>query len=289
MCTLMLCSSFMKVLVTGCAGLVGGAVCEALALRGDSVVAFDAKASQDILDIESIESAAAVCDAIIHCAALLGTPEQSSSQIVNVNLQGTWNVLSSARSAKISKVVFLSSVDVLGVFKGERTPDFLPLDESHRCYPSTAYAISKYLAEEMCRLFTLGGETSIVCLRPPGVWESPSTYQWITTEREKRAAFEYDPFWEYGAFIDVRDLATACLAALEPAVTGFHSLFVSSDDITTSGRTSVQLSRQLLPNVEWRGGNEFDENPFRTLLSNDAAKRVLSWQPKHLWMDFASP
>ena len=205
---------------------------------------------------------------------------------MDVNLQGTWNVLLAARSAGIGKVVFLSSVDVLGVFKGERNPDFLPLDETHPSRPNTTYGMSKYLAEEMCRLFARNTDTCVVCLRPPGVWAFPSTYQWVVSEREKRAAFEHDPFWEYGAFIDVRDLASACVCALDPSVAGFHSLLVSSDDITTSGRTSRTLSQDLLPKVEWRGGREYDEQPYRTLVKNDAAKRVLNWQPRHLWAHY---
>jgi UDP-glucose 4-epimerase len=277
----------MKVLVTGNEGLVGKAVCSALASRGHSFVGFDVANSCNILDPRALDNAAESCDAIVHAAALLGFPGQTSAEIMEVNLQGTWNVLTSALAQDISRVVFLSSVDVLGVFKGERAPDFLPLDESHACYPSTPYAISKYVAEEMCAVFASAYGTSIVCLRPPGVWEAPATYEWIASERKKRAAFEWDPFWEYGAFIDVRDLAEACMSSLDAEIAGSHSVFVSSNDITTSGQTSFDLSKKIHPEIEWRGGSEFDGDPYRTLLSNDAAKRLLDWEPTHLWSDFA--
>lgn len=277
----------MKVLVTGSEGLVGNAVCTALVEQGHTFVGFDVATSGDILDFPALIESAHPCDAIVHSAALLGHPGQTPGQIMEVNLQGTWNVLSCALANKISRIVFLSSVDVLGVFKGERAPDFLPLDESHRCYPRTPYAISKHLAEVMCDVFASAHDMDIVSLRPPGVWEAPTTYEWIATERQRRAAFEWDPFWEYGAFIDVRDLAQACISSLEAKLRGSHSVFVTSDDITTSGQTSIALSKKLHPNIEWRGGTVFDEHPFRTLVSNEAAKRLLNWEPAHLWSHFS--
>lgn len=276
----------MKVLVTGSEGLIGSAVCTSLAARGHAYVGFDIANADNILDLPTLERAAASCDAILHSAALLGLPTQTSAEIMRVNLQGTWNVLSAALVHNISRLVFLSSVDVLGIFKGERAPDFLPLDETHACYPQTPYAISKFLAEEMCRVFASAHDISIVSLRPPGVWQSPSTYDWIDNERKHRAAFEWDPYWEYGAFIDVRDLAEACINGLDAELSGAHTVFVSSNDITTSGQTSYALSKKLHPDTEWRGGDEFDSDPYRTLLSNEAAKQLLGWAPSHLWTDF---
>lgn len=278
----------MKILVTGSEGLVGKVVRSTLANQGHTVVGFDVATSGDVLDFHGLKEVARSCEGIVHSAALLGLPGQTPGQIMEVNLQGTWNVLSCALANDIHRIVFLSSVDVLGIFKGEKAPDFLPLDESHDCYPSTPYAISKYLAEEMCEVFASAHKLNIVCLRPPGVWEAPATYEWIGAEREKRAAFEWDPYWEYGAFIDVRDLAQACLSGLEAEISGHHSVFVSSNDITTSGQTSFDLSNNLHPNIEWRGGIEFEENPFRTLLSNDAARKLLKWEPVHLWSHFAN-
>ncbi len=240
--------------------------------HGHSFAGFDVANSLNILEPNSIAEAANSCDAIVHSAALLGFPGQSPAQIMEVNLQGTWNVLYATLAADIPRIVFLSRVDVLGLFKGERTPDFLPLDESHPCYPSTPYAIPKYLAEELCDVFASAHGKTVVSLRPPGVWEAPNTYEWVTHEREKRPEFEWDPFWEYGAFIDVRDLAEACVSSLDADVAGYHSVFVSSDDIQTSGMTSRELTQKLHPNVEWRGNSEFEDNPYKTLLSNDAAK-----------------
>ena len=160
----------MRVLVTGSSGSVGRQIVSDLATHNHSVVEYDLAKGQDILDLVALLDAAHGCEVVIHAAALLGLPGQNDHDIMAVNLQGTWNVLSAAQEAGIPRVVFLSSVDTLGVFKGERVPDYLPLDDTHPCYPTTPYAISKYLAEAMCHFFSASTDVSVVCLRPPGVW-----------------------------------------------------------------------------------------------------------------------
>jgi len=192
-----------------------------------------------------------------------------------------------AREAGIRRVVFLSSVDALGVFKGERAPDYLPLDDAHLCYPATPYGISKLLSESMCRLFSESSEVSVICLRPPGVW-TDETYAWIQSKRAKRAELEWEPFWEYGAFIDVQDLSRACICALTCKVERFACLLVSSADISisTSGRTSRELAEYVMPDVKWRGGAEFEAEPFRSLLNIENAKSTLGWTPRRSWQAY---
>ncbi|MFC1799396.1 NAD-dependent epimerase/dehydratase family protein [Candidatus Eisenbacteria bacterium] len=275
----------MKVLITGSSGLVGSQVASDLAASDDTVVGYDLVAGQDILDSITLRGAARGCDAIVHSAALLGLPGQDDDKIMATNLQGTWNVLSAAREAGTGRVVFLSSVDALGVFKGERAPDYLPLDDDHPCNPATPYGISKLLAESMCRLFTESSGISVICLRPPGVWTG-ETYDWIQSERAKRAEFEWAPFWEYGAFIDVRDLSRACICALTCKVERFACLLVSSADISTSGRTSRELADFVMPDVEWRGGSEFEAEPFRSLVAIENARSTLGWTPQYLWRSY---
>ena len=203
----------MRVLVTGSRGLVGSAVTEELENARHTALGFDLRDGQDVLQLATLSTAMRDCDAVVHAAALLGTEGESAERIMEVNVLGTWSVLCAAGAAQVKRVVFLSSVDVLGVFKGERAPDYLPLDDAHRCYPSTPYGMSKYLAEVMCRCVAEGSDMRVVALRPPGVW-TQDTYGMIALERAKRREFEWDPFWEYGAFIDVRDLSLACLQAL---------------------------------------------------------------------------
>ena len=275
----------MKVLVTGSAGLVGTAVVSEFRDSGHTVVEYDLLNGLDVLEVDSLRASMRGCDAILHAAALLGRPGETAEQIMNVNLQGTWNVLSAACDLGVERVGFVSSVDALGLFKGERAPDYLPIDDDHVCHPRTPYAISKYLAEQMCRLSASVHGPTVICLRPPGVW-SEGTYEWVQAQRAKRPEFEWDPFWEYGAFVDVRDLARAGVRSVECEFEGFACVAIASSDITTSGRTSRELAKMVHPTVEWRGGEEYAQDQHRTLIDIEGARRILNWCPEHTWKAF---
>ena len=275
----------MNVLVTGSRGLVGTAVMRALRAAGDDAIAYDVAEGRDILDPATLERCMRGCDAVVHGAALLGRPGDDPQRIMSVNLQGSWNVLACARALGVRHIVFLSSVDALGVFKGARAPDYLPLDDTHPCRPGTPYGISKRLSEEMCRLSCAAGDVSVVCLRPPGIW-TEATYLRVQANRAAQPEYEWSPFWEYGAFVDVRDLAHACVQAAKLGLDGFHCVAVASADISTSGPTSREWAARLHPQVEWRGGAEYEADPYRGLVDIGAAQKLLDWKPEHSWHAF---
>ena len=272
----------MRVLVTGNEGLIGSRVASTLSKAGHKVVGFDLLSGPDVLDSGAVRTAAQGCQAIVHLAALVDTSSEAGHDVVAVNLLGTWNVLSAAVEAGVERVVFYSSVNALGVFKGERAPDYLPLDDDHPCYPSSPYGISKRLAEEMCRHFTEVTGISTICLRPPGVF-AEATYQRIRSRREANPEFEWTPYWEYGAFLDVRDAAEAARCALRCANPGHVTVLLCAADISSSGKTSRELVQAIHPDVPWRGGREFEREPYRALLETRRARDILGWTPRYTW------
>ena len=104
--------------------------------------------------------------------------------------------------------------------------------------------------------------------------------------RSARPSYEWDPYWEYGAFLDVRDLALASVRALECDLVGSRNLLVASSDITTSGKTSRELSESVHPDVEWRGGVEYEADAYRALIDIEPARQLLRWRPQHTWRSF---
>ena len=275
----------MNVLVTGSSGRVGSSLVREAVEGGYDVECFDLEDGKDVLDFLQLESAAQGCDAIIHLAALMEVNDEQPDELMRVNIGGTANVLAAAESHGIRRIVYMSSAAVLGVFQGHRAPDYLPLDGSHPCYPTTPYELSKQEGETRCRQFTSSGSGSVVCLRPPGVW-SPDTYLAIQERRAADPEFEWSPYWEYGAFIDVRDLARASLAALHAPVEGVAVLLVASSDISSGGASSRQLAERLHPDVEWRGGSIFQDEPYRGLVDLERARRILGWEPRYTWRAF---
>jgi UDP-glucose 4-epimerase len=272
----------MRVLITGNKGFIGRRVEQRLTDAGYDVIGYDVADGFDILNPELLGKRAEGCNAIVHLAAIEG---QSDARVMETNLVGTWNVLQAGSQAKVEKIIFMSSVDVLGVFQGEGIPKYLPLDDDYPCHPSSTYAISKKLAEDMCSYFSKRSQIPVICFRPPGVWDE-TTYLKITNARKKRPEYEWDPYWEYSAFLDVRDLAEAIVLALKKDVKGFHSLLLSSDDITTSGMTSLGLVKKLLPGLSWKGGPEYTAEPFSALVKTKRAREVLGWSPRYSWREF---
>ena len=275
----------MRALVTGSNGLVGSEVVRLLTDRGVEVVPFDVADGLDILDESSLESAMAGCDAVVHSAALLEAPADRPERLLRVNVDGTSNVHLAAEALGTRRVVFLSSVSVLGVFKGHRRPDYLPLDLDHPCYPSTEYEESKLEAERLCSEIARGGRVSVVSLRPPGVWR-PETYKAIHRARQADPMYEWQPYWEYGAFLDVRDLAEACWAGVCAELEGHVVLMVASSDISTSGRSTLEWVQAIHPDIEWRGDDAFVDQPYRTLIGIGEARQVLGWEPRFTWKAF---
>lgn len=294
----------MRVLVTGSAGLVGRAVIAELARRGDEVVEFDlasraSRASRarpsrptgpdrsdrtdglDIRDPRAVDRATEGCDAVVHLAALMPGAGDARA-ILDTNVLGTFHVLRAAERHRLARVVFVSSAAVLGCFGGQGEPEYLPLDDDHPVRPVGEYANAKALGEQMCASLTTMTGVPTICLRPPGVF-GPETYRTIRRLRVENPEYEWSPVWEYGAFIDVRDLAGAVVAALTAPVCGHHRLLVCADDVSSATLDSVALVRQLRPRLPWRGGADYARDPYRALIDSGPARTLLGWAPRHRW------
>lgn len=156
---------YKKVLVTGGAGCIGIQVCKELSQRGIPVCLFDLPEqisrvekllSPDmgiyygsILDCSSLRDAMAGCDAVIHLAAYLGVRRTETNRLrcLEININGTKNVLDCAIQHRIKKIVFASSSEVYG------EPLHNPVTEKAHTQGKTVYAISKLAGEELCKAY----------------------------------------------------------------------------------------------------------------------------------------
>ncbi len=277
----------MKICITGSSGLVGRVTVQYLENAGFDVITYDLSDGQDILNYTQLKQASLDCAVIVHLAALDETSESpigpratgSPEKIFAVNVQGTKNVLEAAKENAVPKVIVLSSVDVFGVFMGQGTPDYLPLDDNHPVRPHGPYAESKAAAENLCEKFTEDTHIPTVCLRSPGIFTA-DTYRFIKAKRLENPDFEWSPYWEYGAFLDVRDAADAILKAIQAPVSGHHRLIICAEDISSSDLDSFSLVQKIMPEVEWRGREDYG---FKALLDSSEAKRVISFNPMYTW------
>jgi dihydroflavonol-4-reductase len=152
-----------RALVTGATGFVGAAVARALLRQGWSVRALVRLQSDrrnlaplalevvdgDLNDAESLQRAAAGCEALLHVAADYRLGARDPQALYRTNVEGTRNVLHAARAAGIGRIVYTSSVATIGL-----PADGTPGDETTPVSVADMighYKRSKFLAEQVAR------------------------------------------------------------------------------------------------------------------------------------------
>jgi nucleoside-diphosphate-sugar epimerase len=276
----------MRVLVTGDRGKVGSAVAGLLGRRGHEVVGFDRADGADILDLAAVRRAAAGCGAIVHLAALAHDSAGCPDQIMAVNVQGTWHVLLAAEAAGVNRVVSFSSMQVFGIAEGERLPDYFPVDDAHPRRAMRPYGLSKRLAEDLCEGFTARTGIATIALRPVSVWDE-AEYARVEDRWRSQPRSEWEPFWEYGAFVDARDVATAVHHALAVPIEGHHRALLCAADICATA-PSLDLTSRLAPFVPVSDPGRYQADPRAALIDCSIAATTLGWRPAHRWSQRAS-
>ena len=109
----------MKVLVTGASGMLGGAVADALAARGDDVTVLQRRPSglrhrevlADVVDAAAVRAAVTGQDAVVHLAAKVDI-QGRYRDFARVNITGTRNVVSACRHEGVARLVHVSTPSV---------------------------------------------------------------------------------------------------------------------------------------------------------------------------------
>jgi dihydroflavonol-4-reductase len=159
----------MRTFVTGGTGFIGGAVVRRLVQEGHEVRALVRPGSDtqqleglpvervegDLKDPESLRRGVARCDWVFHVAALYAYWGHPWEDFYQTNVEGTRHVLEAARDEMVERVVYTSSIAVLGVHKdGTPATEDTPSSLEDRIGP---YQRSKFLAEEVAHDFAREG------------------------------------------------------------------------------------------------------------------------------------
>lgn len=135
------------VVVTGATGFVGKRLVSRLTNLGYQVVPISRKLGLDICSKETLENIGPF-DYMIHLAARTFVPDSYSDieKFFLTNVLGTLNCLELCRNSAAS-MSFASSY-VYG------PPAYLPIDELHPVNPWNPYAVTKIMAEDLCKMYS---------------------------------------------------------------------------------------------------------------------------------------
>jgi nucleoside-diphosphate-sugar epimerase len=167
----------MRALVTGGAGFIGSHITERLVKEGYKVTVVDDLSTGNIKNLESVIDKIkfvegsilelkllqeiSKVDYIFHEAALPSVQRsiREPRRTIEVNVNGTLNVLIAARDNKVKKVIFASSSSVYGERKGKKKKEVM------KSQPLSPYAASKLMSEHLCKVFSHVYGLPTICLR----------------------------------------------------------------------------------------------------------------------------
>lgn len=165
--------------VTGATGFVGSALCEAMAVTGLEFVPLirrmgahstPARVVGDIGPHTNWQESLAGLDCVVHCAAhvhQMGSPTGASASLYHsVNTIGTLRLAEAASRSGVKRLIFISSVKVMGEFSAHGQPFKFDGDPA----PVDPYGISKWEAEQGLWKIAEATGLEVVVVRPPLVY-----------------------------------------------------------------------------------------------------------------------
>jgi NAD dependent epimerase/dehydratase len=171
-----------KILITGATGFIGSHLVELCVKSGYEVVAFDRyninnnwgwlENSEcindvevilgDIRDFDSVSKSMKGCSSVFHLAALIGIPYSYVSPLayIRTNMEGTYNVLESAKLLDLEQVLITSTSETYG------TAQYVPIDEKHPLVGQSPYSASKISADQLAISYYKSFELPLKIVRP---------------------------------------------------------------------------------------------------------------------------
>lgn len=160
----------MKILITGSSGFIGNNLTNYLRKRGYTVYGLSRSKTNDKntfnIDLSNQHKLNSLLqknqyDMVVHLAAEIYNSDPLA--LFEANCKNTLNLLSACKANSINKVIFASTHLVYG------DSQYLPIDEEHPLNPISNYAVSKLIAENICKMFFLTHGIKIITLRMSSV------------------------------------------------------------------------------------------------------------------------
>ena len=283
----------MKVLVTGCTGLVGHGICLYLLKRGWEVWGSSRKTLKSRherfhpvkLDIYSDESVKNLgndlvdVDAVVHSAALIpAIGADDGISFFETNLLGTYRIMNLACRTKIQKFIYISSTAIVDQGNEER--------EDSEFFPKNEYVSSKIVGEIVVRQFLVQNKLNSAILRisaPYGYIENSKAVipKFISFAKENKDITLWGTGKREQVFTFVDDIGSACELALGKSVTGIFNVCGASPSTMKELADSVlNAYRESSSKIVYSGERDPEENRERKICI-EKAKRELGFFPQY--------
>ena len=263
------------ILVTGGTGFIGSYLIRLLIKNGYRVRALRRAGSPmdlvqevadrvewveaDVTDIVALEDAFTGVTHVCHCAAMVSFHPRDVQRMMNINVEGTANVVNLCLHFGVQKLVHVSSIAAFG--RSKVRPN---LDENCKWIQSkgnSRYAISKYQSEQ--EVWRGDAEGLPVAIVNPSVVLGSGFWN-VGSGRIFKQLYDGLKFWSVGStgFVDVRDVVQFMLLLLESDIRGeryilnaqnipFRDLFFMAADAIGAKRPFIKVT-PLLAQVAWR-------------------------------------
>jgi len=295
----------MKILITGSSGFIGSHLVEHLVKKGYRIVAFDRYNSNnhygwlekskykkkiefilgDIRDYDSVSKAMKGCQSVMHLAALIGIPYSyvSPTAYVKTNIEGTLNILESAKILKLKQVIVTSTSEVYGTAIKKK------LTEKDELKAQSPYAASKIAADQLSLSYYRSFGLPVKIIRPFNTYgprqSARAVIPTIVTQALLKNTIKIGNLNATRDFLYVEDLCSAYEKILKSNKLFGEVINVGVDNEISIKELIVKISKilktKLIPIVEKKRVRPHKSEVFRLKCDNKKIKNMTGWKPKY--------
>ena len=276
----------MTVLVTGASGLIGSHLCKRLSDEGVTVIGLTHNRENPLLsaihtiscDVQSHKVLDSIIgsyrpETVFHFASHL--PHTPNPDFIDVNVNGTVNLLDACYRNKVKNFIYASSMSVYST-----PPVHLPVDENHPTRPSDTYGRTKLIGELLCNCYC--GVMRVISVRFSSVFGVGDESRVVSRFMQSALAgkpIEVDGDGSQSSdFIHVDDAVEGTLLALDKGVSG-EVYNIGSGQETSILELATLISDMYDPSASINSTNKPATRPFRFVADINRARRELGYTP----------